>query len=786
MPRVGSIDAVGVEARAGELAKRSIKRETKMQALELAIRCMDLTTLEGADTPGKVAALSSKALRPDPSDPSIPSVAAVCVYPNLVPAAVERVRGSGVKVASVATAFPSGQSPLAVKLDDVRQAVAAGADEIDMVIDRGAFLSGRYGQVYDEIVQVKEACGDAHLKVILETGELGTYDNVRRASLLAIAAGGDFIKTSTGKLSSAATLPVSLVMLEVDPRRLRGDRARGRLQARRRHPHRQAGDPAPRARRRDARRRLADPRPLPARRLLPAQRRAHADPLPAHRPLLRPRLLHRRLMAKLPATARTPVRRGFEYATSREGRDIVTLQPEYGLFVGGEFVEPSAGERFASIDPATEEPLAEVAQAGEEDVDRAVAAAREAFAERWAKTRPAERAKYLFRIARILQERSREFAVLESLDGGKPIKESRDVDLPLAAAHFFYYAGWADKLEYAFPNASPRPLGVAAQVIPWNFPLLMLAWKVAPALAAGNTVVLKPAETTPLTALLFADVVRQAELPPGVVNILTGDGRSGAALVRHPDVDKVAFTGSTEVGKAIQRELAGSGKGLTLELGGKAANIVFDDAAIDQAVEGIVNGIYFNQGHVCCAGSRLLVQESVADHVVHKLERRLETLRVGDPLDKNTDVGAINSRQQLERIEELVQAGRDEGAAIFQSSCPLPDRGFFFPPTIFTNVAQSYRIAQEEIFGPVLSVLTFRTPEEAVEKANNTPYGLSAGIWTEKGSRILWMAQRLRAGVVWANTFNRFDPASPFGGYKESGFGREGGLHGLAPYLQLR
>jgi acyl-CoA reductase-like NAD-dependent aldehyde dehydrogenase len=479
------------------------------------------------------------------------------------------------------------------------------------------------------------------------------------------------------------------------------------------------------------------------------------------------------------------VPRGFEYATSRESREIVTLAPTYGLYIGGRFVEPRSGERFTTIDPSTEEPLAEVAQADAEDVSAAVGAAREAYEERWSQIRPAERAKYLFRIARILQERSRELAVLESLDSGKPIRESRDVDLPLAAAHFFYYAGWADKLEYAFAKAKPRPLGVAAQVIPWNFPLLMLAWKVAPALAAGNTVVLKPAHTTPLTALLFCDVLRQAEVPPGVVNIATGDGRAGAALVRHPDVDKVAFTGSTEVGKDIQRAVAGTGKRLTLELGGKAANIVFDDAPLDQAIEGIVNGIYFNQGEVCCAGSRLLVQESIAEPLVAKLKRRLATLRVGDPLDKNTDVGAINSREQLEKIEALVESGKEEGAEIYQPPCRLPERGYWFPPTVFTNVAQSYRIAQEEIFGPVLSVLTFRTPEEAIEKANNTPYGLSAGVWTEKGSRILWAAQRLRAGVVWANTYNRFDPASPFGGYKESGFGREGGLHGLEPYVSF-
>jgi aldehyde dehydrogenase (NAD+) len=483
------------------------------------------------------------------------------------------------------------------------------------------------------------------------------------------------------------------------------------------------------------------------------------------------------------ARSAAPVPSEWTYSPAPESRDIVHLRERYGLFVGGEWVEPRSGEWFTTIEPATEEPLAEVAQAGAEDVDMAVGAARAAFDDGWSSLAPSERAKYLFRIARILQERSRELAVLESLNGGKPIRESRDVDLPLSAAHFFYYAGWADKLEYAFPNRTPRPLGVAGQIIPWNFPLLMLAWKIAPALAAGNTVVLKPAETTPLTALVFCDVARQAELPRGVVNIVTGDGRVGAELVRHPGVDKIAFTGSTEVGKAIQRELAGSGKRLTLELGGKAANIVFDDAALDQAVEGIVNGIYFNQGHVCCAGSRLFVQESIADELIAKLKRRLTTLRVGDPLDKNTDVGAINSRQQLDKIGELVAAGQEEGATIYQPPCRLPERGYWFAPTVFTDVAQSYRIAQEEIFGPVLSVLTFRTPDEAVEKANNTPYGLSAGVWTEKGSRILSMAQRLRAGVVWANTYNRFDPASPFGGYKESGFGREGGLHGLEPYL---
>ncbi len=477
-----------------------------------------------------------------------------------------------------------------------------------------------------------------------------------------------------------------------------------------------------------------------------------------------------------------PAATAWEYASAPESREVVSLRERYGHFVGGEWLTPK--ESYTTIDPSSEEPLAEVGQATEEEVAQAVGAARDAFENGWSALPGSERAKYLFRIARVLQERSREFAVLESLNGGKPIRESRDVDLPLAAAHFFYYAGWADKLEYAFPNRKPKPLGVAGQIIPWNFPLLMLAWKIAPALAAGNTVVLKPAETTPLSALLFCDVLRQAELPPGVVNIVTGDGSAGAALVKG-DVDKVAFTGSTEVGKAIQRELAGTGKKLTLELGGKAANVIFDDAALDQAVEGIVNGIYFNQGHVCCAGSRLLVQESIYEPAIAKLKRRLATLRVGDPLDKNTDVGAINSRQQLEKIQELVASGEAEGAEIYQPPCRLPEKGYWFVPTVFTNVAQSYRIAQEEIFGPVLSVLTFRTPDEAVEKANNTPYGLSAGVWTEKGSRILSMAQKLRAGVIWANTYNRFDPTSPFGGYKESGFGREGGLHGLEPYLKF-
>ncbi|MET7877924.1 aldehyde dehydrogenase family protein [Micromonospora profundi] len=475
----------------------------------------------------------------------------------------------------------------------------------------------------------------------------------------------------------------------------------------------------------------------------------------------------------------------FEYAPAPESRSVVDLKNAYGLYIGGEFVDPTDGGSFKSINPASEEVLAEIAEAGAQDVDRAVRAARTAYDKVWGPMPGRDRAKYLYRIARLIQERSRELAVLESLDNGKPIRESRDVDLPLVAAHFFYYAGWADKLPYAGFGPNPRPVGVAAQVIPWNFPLLMLAWKIAPALAAGNTVVLKPAETTPLTALLFAEICQQADLPAGVVNIVTGAGDTGRALVEHPGVDKVAFTGSTEVGRAIARSVAGTSKKLTLELGGKAANIVFDDAPIDQAVEGIVNGIFFNQGHVCCAGSRLLVQENVADRVLESLKRRMAHLRVGDPLDKNTDVGAINSAAQLERIRELSDAGAAEGAERWSPPCELPDRGFWFAPTIFTGVTQAHRIAREEIFGPVLSVLTFRTPAEAVEKANNTPYGLSAGIWTDKGSRILWMADRLRAGVVWANTFNKFDPTSPFGGYKESGYGREGGRHGLEGYLNV-
>jgi aldehyde dehydrogenase (NAD+) len=478
----------------------------------------------------------------------------------------------------------------------------------------------------------------------------------------------------------------------------------------------------------------------------------------------------------------------FEYAPAPESRAVVDIKSSYGLFVDGEFTDPAEGRSFKTVSPASEEVLAEVAEATTEDVDRAVQAARRAHTKVWGPMPGRERAKYLFRIARIIAERSRELAVLESLDNGKPIRESRDVDVPLVVAWFFYYAGWADKLEYAGLShgraGTPESLGVAAQVIPWNFPLMMLAWKIAPALATGNTVVLKPAETTPLTALLFAEICQQADLPAGVVNILTGAGETGRALVTHDDVDKVAFTGSTDVGRAIAKAVAGTEKRVTLELGGKAANIVFDDAPVDQAVEGIVNGIFFNQGHVCCAGSRLLVQESVAEEILHSLKRRMATLRVGDPLDKNTDIGAINSREQLEKIRELAGVGDAEAAERWSPVCELPSTGYWFPPTIFTGVTQAHRIAREEIFGPVLSVLTFRTPAEAVEKANNTPFGLSAGVWTDKGSRILWMADRLRAGVVWANTFNRFDPTSPFGGYKESGYGREGGRHGLEAYTR--
>ena len=473
----------------------------------------------------------------------------------------------------------------------------------------------------------------------------------------------------------------------------------------------------------------------------------------------------------------------FEYANAPESKAIAKIASSYDLFIGGKFVKPKKGKSFNTINPATEEILAKIAYADKLDIDLAVASARSAYTKVWSKLPAKERGKYLYRIARILQERAREFAVVETLDNGKPIRESRDTDIPLAAAHFFYHAGWADKLEYAGFGNKPKPLGVVGQIIPWNFPLLMLAWKIAPALATGNTVVLKPAETTPLTALLFAQVCQQAGLPDGVVNIVTGDGITGAALVNHPDVNKIAFTGSTEVGKAIARSIAATKKSATLELGGKAANIIFEDAAIDEAVEGVVNGIFFNQGHVCCAGSRLLLQENVMDEVLEKLKKRMSLIRVGDPMDKNTDLGAINSSEQLKRIKELASTGDAEGANRWSPECKLPSKGYWFVPTIFTGVSQSHRIAREEIFGPVLSVLTFRTPAEAIEKANNTMYGLSAGIWSDKGSKILWAAKQLKAGVIWSNTFNKFDPASPFGGYKESGWGREGGRHGLAGYL---
>jgi len=475
----------------------------------------------------------------------------------------------------------------------------------------------------------------------------------------------------------------------------------------------------------------------------------------------------------------------WDYAPAPEDNKYIKIAPRHELFIGGKFVGPSMGKYFDSINPATEEKLTEIALGTDADVALAVKAARLAFEKVWGRMPGRERGKYLYRIARIIQEKSRELAVLETMDGGKTIKESRDVDLPLVAAHFFYHAGWADKLKYAFPGRNPQPLGVAGQIIPWNFPLLMAAWKIAPALACGNTVVLKPAETTSITALRLAEIFQEAELPAGVVNIVTGAGETGAAIVRHANIDKIAFTGSTEVGKQIAKSLAGSGKKLTLELGGKAANIIFEDAPIDQAIEGIVAGIYFNQGHVCCAGSRLFVQEGIYSTVIRKLRDRIQTLRVGNPLDKNTDIGAINSKPQLEKIRALVQSGVDEGAELVQPRCAFPERGYWYPPSFLTGVTASHRVAQEEIFGPVLSVMTFRTPEEAIERANNTPYGLSAGVWTDKGSKIFKIANQLRAGVVWANTYNKFDPTSPFGGYKESGFGREGGVQGLAAYVKF-
>jgi aldehyde dehydrogenase (NAD+) len=476
---------------------------------------------------------------------------------------------------------------------------------------------------------------------------------------------------------------------------------------------------------------------------------------------------------------------GWTYAPAPESSDHIKLKDSYGLFINGEFTEPNSGKYFDTINPANEKKLSRIAEANATDVDNAVKAARNAYEKYWKKMPAKERAKYIYRIARIMQERARELAVIESMDGGKSIRESRDIDVPLAAAHFFYYAGWADKIEYAVPGVSAKSLGVAGQIIPWNFPLLMAAWKLAPALAAGNTVVLKPAETTPLTSLKLAEIIQEAGLPPGVVNIVTGAGATGAALVNHPDIDKIAFTGSTEVGKIIQKAIAGTNKKYTLELGGKAANIIFEDAAIDQAVEGIVNGIFFNQGHVCCAGSRLFVQESVSKKVIRKLKDRMETLIVGDPLDKNTDIGAINSKDQLEKIKKYIKIGINEGGECFQTSCSIPTKGYWHRPVLFTNVSQSSRIVQEEIFGPVLSVQTFRTVEEVIEKANNIPYGLSGGVWTDKGSKIFKVTSALKAGVIWANTYNKFDPTSPFGGYKESGVGREGGLHGLLPYLSI-
>ncbi|MCD6019344.1 MAG: betaine-aldehyde dehydrogenase [Bacteroidetes bacterium] len=475
----------------------------------------------------------------------------------------------------------------------------------------------------------------------------------------------------------------------------------------------------------------------------------------------------------------------WKYAPAPEATDHISLKKQYDLFINGKFVKPNSGKHFDTINPATEEHISSIAEANEKDVDSAVKAARGAYDKTWSKMPAKERAKYIYRIARLIQERARELSVIETLDGGKSIRESRDIDVPLAANHFFYYAGWADKLEYAFPNRNPKSLGVAGQVIPWNFPLLMAAWKIAPALATGNTVVLKPAETTSLTALKLAEIIQESGLPDGVVNIITGHGPVGASMVNHKDINKIAFTGSTGVGKWIQKAIAGTDKKLTLELGGKAANIIFEDAPINQAVEGIINGIFFNQGHVCCAGSRLFVQESVADEVIRKLKDRLETLIVGDPLDKNTDIGAINSKMQLNKINEYLKIGVNDGAEMYQSSCSIPKKGFFVRPTLFLNTSQSHRISQEEIFGPVLAVQTFRTIEEVIEKANNIPYGLSAGVWTDKGSRIFNMTSKLRAGVVWANTYNKFDPTSPFGGYKESGFGREGGLHGLMPYLKF-
>ncbi len=777
--RLPHVDRVGIEERAATLGKRSIKTTAKQQGIRLAVSMIDLTTLEGADTPGKVRHLCAKAVVPAPTLPEIPSCAAVCVYPSLIGVVREALDGTGVRAASVATAFPSGQASLELKLRDTEEAVAAGAEEIDMVISREAFLAGEDTRVMEEIVRVKEACGEAHLKVIIETAELGSYDHVRHASMLAMEAGADFIKTSTGKAASGATPGVTLVMLEAirdyaeRSGRAVGMKAAGGVSNSKAALHRLVlvketlGDE------------WLSAGPLPHRRLVAAERPADAVPEDTDR-ALRPS----GGLLKGMTTSDTRTKIVWDYAPAPESPEHVRLKDSYGLFIGGEFRDPTDGTRVPSVNPATEEPLAEVAFAGEADLRAAVESARAAQAG-WAGLPALERGKYLFRVARLIQERAREFAVVESMDGGKPIRESRDIDVPLAAAHFFHYAGWTDKLAYGVGGREVAPLGVAAQIVPWNFPLLMAAWKLAPALACGNTCVLKPAETTPLTALLLAEVIQEAELPPGVVSIVPGDGAAGAALVRQPGIDKVAFTGSTAVGRDIQAALAGRGVSLTLELGGKSANVVFEDAALDQAVEGIVNGIFFNQGHVCCAGSRLLIQESVADVVIGKLWERMGRLRLGDPLDKNTDVGAINSREQLERIEELVVAGEGEGALRRTVACELPERGYWFAPTIFTEVAPAHRIAVEEIFGPVVSVLTFRTQAEAIEKANNSPYGLAAGIWTDKGAKAFEVAAALQAGVVWQNTYNHFDPTAAFGGYKESGFGREGGPAGLRPYLRV-
>ena len=707
--RLPHVDRIGIEERAAWLGKRSIKTSAKLQGIRLAVSMVDLTTLEGQDTAGKVRQLAAKAVCPAPTMPEIPSVAAVCVYPAQVPVVHAALQGTGVHTAAVSTGFPAGQTSLAIKLRETEETVAAGADEIDMVISREAFLSGDDARVMEEIVRVKEACGDAHLKVIIETAELGLL-RPRPPRLDALHGGRRGLHQDLdGQGRQRRDAGRHARHARGDPRLRRAHRAPGGHEGGRRRLDLEGRAAPPRAGQGDPRRRVADARSLPHRRVVAAQRPAHAvrqDPGGPLRPL---RGLLEGIDARMAATDDTPrTRITWDYAPAPESSDHVRLRDSYGLFIGGEFVDPRDGRRVPSVSPATEEPVAEVAFAGEADVAAAVEAAR-AAQPKWAKLPGRERAKYLFRVARLIQERARELAIVESMDGGKPIRESRDVDVPLAAAHFFYYAGWADKLQYGVGGRKAKPYGVVGQIVPWNFPLLMAAWKLAPALACGNTAILKPAETTPLTALLLAEIFQEAEVPAGVANIITGDGVAGAALVRS-EVDKVAFTGSTAVGKDIQAALAGRGVGLTLELGGKSANIVFEDAAIDQAVEGIVQGIFFNQGHVCCAGSRLLIQESVADEVTAKLWDRMRLLRVGDPLDKNTDVGAINSAEQLERIEALVAAGEEEGAVRRTIACDLPERGWWFAPTIFTDVAPAHRIAVEEIFGPVVSVLTFRTP----------------------------------------------------------------------------